>query len=104
MWSTTSSHALQAHTHQQGLSAFYSGQQLSAHVLQHRRPKQHVRSTAVVSASASAQAGALNQQQVAQQLRPPPAGYDYKAEIMPETLEIVQQQYPQLMGLVEAGG
>lgn len=35
---------------------------------------------------------------------PPPAGYDYKAEILPETLEVVQQQYPQLMGMVEAGG
>jgi hypothetical protein len=34
----------------------------------------------------------------------PPQGYDYKAEILDETVDVVGQQYPQLMDLVEQGG
>lgn len=66
--------------------------------LQHSTPP---RGSSIIAAAA-AQA-ALNQQQVALAISQAPVDYDYKADILPETLEVVQQQYPQLMGLVEAG-
>jgi hypothetical protein len=55
-----------------------------------------------ITTAAAAQA-ALDQQQVALAISQPPENYEYKADILPETFEVVQQQYPQLMGLVEAG-
>lgn len=48
-------------------------------------------------------AAALDQQQVALNLPQPPEDYDYKAETLPETLDVVQKHYPQLLPLVEAG-
>jgi hypothetical protein len=49
---------------------------------------------------------AAQQQQQQQQVLAvpyPPQGYDYKSEILDETIDVVSQQYPQLMGLVEQG-
>lgn len=63
-------------------------------------------SLATADADASTTAPALDQRQVALQLaqqNTPPSDYDYKADVLPETLEVVSQQYPQLMPLVEAG-
>uniref|UniRef100_A0A383VMJ9 TraB domain-containing protein n=1 Tax=Tetradesmus obliquus TaxID=3088 RepID=A0A383VMJ9_TETOB len=53
-------------------------------------------------------AGAATQQQQQQQQQVldvplPPQGYDYKAENLDETVDVVSQQYPQLMDLVEQG-
>lgn len=33
----------------------------------------------------------------------PPADYDYKAEILPETVSVVKDLYPDLIGLVDQG-
>lgn len=70
----------------------------------HHAARQHkARNTLFIPHATAAQAAALDQQQVALQVPQPPSDYDYKADILQETLEVVQQQYPQLMGLVEAG-
>lgn len=75
----------------------------SSHHHQPARHKQCWRAAPAAAQATASTAAALGQQEVALQLTQPPAEYDYKADILPETLEVVQQQYPQLMQLVEEG-
>lgn len=37
-------------------------------------------------------------------IKGPPASYDFRADIMPETREIIQSNWPQLQDLVDEGG
>jgi hypothetical protein len=48
-------------------------------------------------------ASAATQQQQALAVPIPPQGYDYKAVVLEDTIEVVSQQFPQLMDLVDEG-
>lgn len=94
------------HINQPQLQRCHQHQHRSLHQLPrtHSSLQQHAAARRAQTTAAHATATApLDQQAVALAIPQPPADYDYKADILPETLEVVQQQYPQLLGLVEAG-
>jgi hypothetical protein len=78
-------------------------QQLTPTHSSHHAAARRAHTAARAQTTTSTTAAPLDQQAVAAAIPQPPPDYEYKSDILPETLEVVQQQYPQLLGLVQAG-
>lgn len=70
-------------------------QQTPCHAPPTRGPAAHCRLLRVCSSQV--------QQQRTISVEGPPADYDFRADIMPETLEVVRTLHPELLPIVERG-